>query len=100
MSSRPTPGEARFTRVKQRFMARCAELGVEVEYTVHRHGTHYLMVHAPSGMIFENYGIDCCCLWEGEKGNPPNWRACLADMENQLPLVPDPNPEDDEEEVA
>lgn len=73
--------------MKRRFLERCAELDIEVQYERSRRGGHYLMVHAPEGMIFENYGIDCLALWDGEKGNPPDWKYCLEDMERMLPLA-------------
>jgi hypothetical protein len=73
--------------------ARCDELGLEVDLEQYRAGRHtpayaHLQVFAPAGFAFQGSGTRSSCLFDRVGSSGIDWRAALAALEDELPLVP------------
>jgi hypothetical protein len=73
---------------KQRFFAYTEAHGIEIAHEVSSRGAHHLTASAPEGMWFSGYRCELIALWDGERGNPPDWAFCLRDLQNMMPLEP------------
>jgi hypothetical protein len=80
---------------KQRLLDYAEANDLTIDHERGGHGGHHLVAYAPRGWAFGGNELDCLCLWDGEKNNPPDWKECLIDLQNYMPLVPNPLPEED-----
>lgn len=87
---RPDAVPERRMTPKQRFLAYIDEHGITVSHERLRAYHHHLHVYAPSTFRFSGAVVDNLSLWDSDQA-APDWAECLADLQDAMPLEPDPD---------